>query len=179
MIISATAIRPAWLFAGSPGSPAAMDLSDGIIDLHCHPSLKVYLLGRKMWKHHHLKARLVDLAPRGAVKPSVNFLSKIDENYQKYENAKTRSKLVLERVSCLLGFGWFCQFKPFVARPGLAPACRPPLIRPALHYPSDLIRLAPDGIFSPVRSRERARFAAGQKNTPRFCEGSLVARPGF
>src|SRR5450631_2796571 len=119
-----------------------MDLSDGIIDLHCHPSLKVYLLGRKMWKHHHLKARLVDLAPRGAVKPSVNFLSKIDENYQKYENAKTRSKLVLERVSCLLGFGWFCQFKPFVARPGLAPACRPPLIRPALHYPRNLARLA-------------------------------------
>ncbi|HEV2478603.1 MAG TPA: membrane dipeptidase [Puia sp.] len=30
-----------------------VDLNEGIIDLHCHPSLKIYLLNKEMWKHHH------------------------------------------------------------------------------------------------------------------------------
>jgi hypothetical protein len=50
----------------------------------------------------------------------------------------------------------------------------PPLIHPALHYPSDLIRLAPDGIFLPVRFSEQAHFATGQKNTLSKAEGHLL-----
>jgi microsomal dipeptidase-like Zn-dependent dipeptidase len=34
---------------GGEGVPAEMSY---IVDLHCHPTLKVYLLGDHMWKHH-------------------------------------------------------------------------------------------------------------------------------
>jgi microsomal dipeptidase-like Zn-dependent dipeptidase len=53
IMASATAIRPGWLLASPSEAPSVIDLSDGIIDLHCHPSLKIYLLDKKMWKHHH------------------------------------------------------------------------------------------------------------------------------
>ena len=38
----------------------------------------------------------------------------------------------------------------------------------------ELIRLTPDSIFSPVHSREQARFATGQKNTPHIVRGHLL-----
>src|ERR1700753_3294083 len=40
--------------SGVPGGDAGrVDLSEGIIDLHCHPSLKIYLLNKKIWLRHH------------------------------------------------------------------------------------------------------------------------------
>jgi microsomal dipeptidase-like Zn-dependent dipeptidase len=42
--------------SGSPvadPAPRVVDLSEGIIDLHCHPSLKMYLLNKHFWKKHH------------------------------------------------------------------------------------------------------------------------------
>jgi microsomal dipeptidase-like Zn-dependent dipeptidase len=32
--------------------PAFVPNDFGIVDLHCHPSLKMYLWGRKLWRHH-------------------------------------------------------------------------------------------------------------------------------
>ena len=43
-------------FQSGLGNSVKDDMHDGaIIDLHCHPSLKMYLLGKKMWKAHLLK----------------------------------------------------------------------------------------------------------------------------
>jgi microsomal dipeptidase-like Zn-dependent dipeptidase len=60
MAAAAVILRPLLSFAhpahNSPIPPAAwdaVDLSRGIIDLHCHPSLKMYLLGKKFWRNHH------------------------------------------------------------------------------------------------------------------------------
>src|ERR1700754_1073658 len=37
----------------STDKAAPVNLNGGIIDLHCHPSLKMYLLDKHFWKRHH------------------------------------------------------------------------------------------------------------------------------
>jgi microsomal dipeptidase-like Zn-dependent dipeptidase len=66
VLTAATAVMPKILFAGNvkPFSAVRMpvDLSvfsfneNALIDLHCHPSLKMYLMKKKMWKRHWLRS---------------------------------------------------------------------------------------------------------------------------
>src|ERR1043166_9411682 len=59
--LAATAFAPKSLLGKSlSGSrltsslPETVTINDfGIIDLHCHPSLKMYLWNKKVWKHSH------------------------------------------------------------------------------------------------------------------------------
>ena len=37
-------------------TPDLIKSKDGIIDLHCHPSMKMYLEGKKLWKRHWLRS---------------------------------------------------------------------------------------------------------------------------
>ena len=49
LLAGSTLLFPKLLFAG-PKMPAQQQF--GIIDLHCHPSLKMYMWDKKMWKRH-------------------------------------------------------------------------------------------------------------------------------
>jgi microsomal dipeptidase-like Zn-dependent dipeptidase len=48
---AASALSPKFLFAAAPENLIGQN---AIIDLHCHPSLKAYMLNKKFWKRHLL-----------------------------------------------------------------------------------------------------------------------------
>ncbi|HXT63888.1 MAG TPA: membrane dipeptidase [Pyrinomonadaceae bacterium] len=42
------------IFAGLPSAQTILPVNEfGIVDLHCHPSLKMYLWNKKIWKRYH------------------------------------------------------------------------------------------------------------------------------
>lgn len=54
--MAAIASFPEVLFGGPARRTVRAQINDlGIVDLHCHPSLKMYLLGKRIWKNHGLQ----------------------------------------------------------------------------------------------------------------------------
>src|SRR5689334_3052065 len=52
--LAAATVAPTSLLSTTTERPPINDL--GIVDLHCHPSLKMYLWNKKLWKKYHPSA---------------------------------------------------------------------------------------------------------------------------